>query len=584
MATRAVEPQRGWMRAGIPVALIGAGFLVHLLYIRAYAVNTPFQDQWAFVDTLRAVEAGHAARALFAQHNEHRILFPRLFFLALAPLRGWNLVLEAYADLAVVAVWLLGLWRLYRGTCTTGPGGFLPVAALVLSLGQWQNILSGWQVATYLVVAGCAWSLHLLAMPTASRTAVAVLAALVSTFSLNNGLLIWPVGVALLLARRSGARTVMAWAAAGALAALAYYQGYERPGEIPGPGLAMRQPVQTFGFVIADVGSPLGEGRVRSSLVFGALLVVAAAAYAWQRGAARRRLTAGEAACLGVALFSLLSSCAIAVGRVGLGLTAAVGSKYTTIASLGIAALYILVLASYERRRDRPPALITYVGLVTVMATGLTLTNLWGLEEGPRLRAQRARAKYILQTFDRQPDEALLTMYHDAGAVRDFASFLRRRRLAAFRDPADLLLLVRWREGVPLGEILPDRPVVQSLTCPVATLRDLAVQVITYGRRNTSTVHLALFVDGRPWAEAVVPATGLADAGWGWLDLQQPVAGCLGRPLELRISSADATPGNAISLWTYPPYYERRLSQPAAVGQDRVVGLQINARWYGLAD
>jgi hypothetical protein len=346
----------------------------------------------------------------------------------------------------------------------------------------------------------------------------------------------------------------------------------------------MRQPVQTLGFVIADVGSPLGEGRVRSSLVFGALLVVAAAAYAWQRGAARRRLTAGEAACLGVALFSLLSSCAIAVGRVGLGLTAAVGSKYTTIASLGIAALYILVLASYERRRDRPPALVTYVGLVTVMATGLMLTNLWGLEEGPRLRAQRARAKYILQTFDRQPDEALLTMYHDAGAVRDFASFLRRRRLAAFRDPADLLLLVRWREGVPLGEILPDRPVVQSLTCPVATLRDLAVQVITYGRRNTSTVHLALFVDGRPWAEAVVPATGLADAGWGWLDLPQPVAGCLGRPLELRISSADATPGNAISLWTYPPYYERRLSQPAAVGQDRVVGLQINARWYGLAD
>ena len=39
-----------------------------------------------------------------------------------------------------------------------GAWGFLPLAALALSLGQWQNILSGWQAATYLMVTGAVWA------------------------------------------------------------------------------------------------------------------------------------------------------------------------------------------------------------------------------------------------------------------------------------------------------------------------------------------------------------------------------------------------------------------------------------------
>jgi hypothetical protein len=43
----------------------------------------PFMDQWASVPLLKqTLQQGLRLDLLFQQHNEHRILFPRLFILA----------------------------------------------------------------------------------------------------------------------------------------------------------------------------------------------------------------------------------------------------------------------------------------------------------------------------------------------------------------------------------------------------------------------------------------------------------------------------------------------------------------------
>src|SRR3954469_12330383 len=54
-------------------------------------VDVPFADQWTLVSVLDHFYAGTLSfHDLWSQHNEHRLLFPRLIMLGLAIASGWN--------------------------------------------------------------------------------------------------------------------------------------------------------------------------------------------------------------------------------------------------------------------------------------------------------------------------------------------------------------------------------------------------------------------------------------------------------------------------------------------------------------
>lgn len=59
--------------------------LILIRYVIRYGVDIPWYDQWKFLPTLEKFFQGRLAfHDLWQQHNEHRILFPRIVFLALA--------------------------------------------------------------------------------------------------------------------------------------------------------------------------------------------------------------------------------------------------------------------------------------------------------------------------------------------------------------------------------------------------------------------------------------------------------------------------------------------------------------------
>jgi len=69
------------------LALVPLAFL--LCVVARYAVPVPYWDQWEFVPLLEKTYHGQLTfHDLWAQHNEHRILFPRIIMLALAHLTG----------------------------------------------------------------------------------------------------------------------------------------------------------------------------------------------------------------------------------------------------------------------------------------------------------------------------------------------------------------------------------------------------------------------------------------------------------------------------------------------------------------
>lgn len=67
------------------LAGVAAPFLVLAVMIAVFAVNVPFLDQWELVELFRKYHEGQLGFAdFFAQHNEHRLLFPRLVMFGLA--------------------------------------------------------------------------------------------------------------------------------------------------------------------------------------------------------------------------------------------------------------------------------------------------------------------------------------------------------------------------------------------------------------------------------------------------------------------------------------------------------------------
>ena len=109
-------------------------------------------------------------------------------------------------------------------------------------------------------------------------------------------------------------------------------------------------------------------------------------------------------------------------------------------------------------------------------------------------------------------------------------------------------------------------------------IRDLAVPFITYARRTLSRHALAVG-DGHTRH----PQGGRGELeDNGWVSLRW-TARCRGKHLLLRIESPDASAGDALTVWTYPRYYDGEISQrgnPRITG--RSLGLTLNALSAGL--
>ena len=124
-------------------------------------------------------------------------------------------------------------------------------------------------------------------------------------------------------------------------------------------------------------------------------------------------------------------------------------------------------------------------------------------------------------------------------------------------------------------------PVEQTLVCPVDELRDLGVPFITYGRRNALARELSLWADGHNLATRKVSAATLEDNGW--VTLSPRLKRCRGKHLLVRIESADASAGDALTVWTYPRYYDGEIRQPGNLRlTGRSLGLTLNALSAGL--
>jgi hypothetical protein len=250
--------KKKWM-ALIIVALVVAPILIQGAYIARYGVNSLIADEWETVPFVQQVfSGGNWLGMLFAQHNEHRIATFRLVLAAMSRLTGWNTIAEMFLSLLVQCLMLPGLWLIYKRVCGDRPWGFIPLAWLVFSLGQYANFLMGMQIHFYLMTLCAVWAIYFLSRITLPSLLMAVLLAVCASFSNNAGLLIWPAGLVFLILAWRVKGPLSVWAIAAVATFVLYYRNYEVPVTLP--SVAFAQPFNSLQFFLANAGASLGGG------------------------------------------------------------------------------------------------------------------------------------------------------------------------------------------------------------------------------------------------------------------------------------------------------------------------------------
>ncbi len=179
-------------------ALIGLPIVILALFIAAYSVNVPFEDEWdtsvylaaRLIDGMPTFRLG----SLLAPHNEHRILPTKLTIVLSTWLTDWDGRFETWVSFGLALLTFLLLLDLLRlqglpNVLTVG----VPLAWLVFSLRQVHNWLIGFQTQffyAYLFSVLAVWLLMRLRVGWRALGAAA-LSAFAASWSFSGGLPLW---------------------------------------------------------------------------------------------------------------------------------------------------------------------------------------------------------------------------------------------------------------------------------------------------------------------------------------------------------------------------------------------------------
>ncbi len=348
-----------WVLAAIP-------FFYLIFAVVKYSVEVPFWDQWDLVPFLAKLHQGTLTFAdLYSQHNEHRILFPRIIMLALARVTDWNTSYEIGVNVVLgIAIFAVLVSQLRATASLTGGAGWqwlIPVVALIaFSLAQWENWLWGWQLQIFLNVLAVAAGMSFLSNPpfTWKRFAGALMMGIVATYSFANGVAYWFSGLVALLSLIAGApegkkihvRGLIVWVITGTAVVASYLYGYVKPSYHPSLWVIVQQPLVFLRYEATYLFATVAPNPLTFLLTLPAL--AAACYFGWVLVRSKAIPLGVLAPYLGMSSYALASAFITGVGRAGLGAGQAGQSRYITISFPLWISVVVLLWLYLARSKD----------------------------------------------------------------------------------------------------------------------------------------------------------------------------------------------------------------------------------------
>ena len=445
--------QTPWLRGSVVLsyALLLGGLLT--VFAATYMVvvsysNLPASDGWEQIDVVLRGVSPLSPAWLWSQHNEHRLVIPKLFLAAdLLWFRGnqkllLGSILAAQFLLLMLLAWTMRALGGWDGTAWRSGVG---IAAFCLFWPtQWENFIIGFQICFVLpgLLATLSFVELMLYWKRSGRPhselylLLSIMTALAATYSLANGNLLWPILVAAALLLRLPRSAVLGYIVTGAVSTALYFYHYSRPPQHASPVASIHTPLRILEYIAAYFGTPFIRHDLRLAMLTGAI-GLAGAVYVFFRG--RFYLHDGEPfpiLLVLILIFCLGTAFITSLGRLNFGIVQAFASRYHTIALLFwccLGLLWLMAESQYAYKRSR--FLIAQICMLAVIAwsSHLTRTEI----RGARLRAFNfhvAAIALFTGAYDEvQFEKAAIT---NPRAIPDESRFMQKNSLSAYSDDA----------------------------------------------------------------------------------------------------------------------------------------------------
>ena len=414
------------------------------LYVRLFGVDIPFGDAWTTVSRFDKLSLGTLGfQDLWAQHFEHRMFFPRSAQILLGVVTEWNNVATMYFTQACFLATAVILFMAFKRSVGWRLLFFVPIPFLVFNLAQYFNMLFAFQIALGFAQMFGVLALYLLYVSERQgfkkfAFPAALASGTVASFSLGSGLLVWPAGFLQLVINPIEKRTkgilLGIWSLVGIGAGVFYFIGLTVPQRQAG-SFIFEDPALGVKFFLTTIGNPFAwwpslpvTGAFISGLLLSCIIVVSLL-FVYRSG----RL--GEHSFwIGLLAFGLLCSLSIVAARTGLGIDAALTSRYITFTVLVAISVYAILVKLVLERGSR--VITASLGVILVLfAVGLPFSYAHGIERGETLERKLEEDATILSTYSSQPDKSLDIVNRQPEDIKENAFVLCKLGYSVFSDP-----------------------------------------------------------------------------------------------------------------------------------------------------
>lgn len=418
----------------------------------------PYWDQWDdLIFTVKQVFSPW----LYSQHNEHRLILPRLLFAIDSFAFGETNKFDLFCNMALPSMLagLLGHAALRDLKCSLTDRLWVAgiILAMLFSAMQYENFLWGFQLQFFAVELAGAASVACLALGGRSWTSLTASIAFssIAVYTLASGIVVPFAAVPVALcAQRSRAQIAVLAAAATALL-VSYLYGYHSPAGSDPLAVLLRKGLVVY--ALSELGNPFGPLLRRFQVPyfpsldrgFGALGlgVFAVAGLAYLR---RGRAAGGpDLVFLALAGLSVGTAFLTALGRLNLGYSQALASRYATPMLLFWLSLTMLGIleVQYRCRRARPLAMGLSLPFLLILAYAQSAFVKTGLAA---VMPRREAITALLANVD-DPD-ALLRVYPRPDLVVQQGAKLRAQHLAMFAEKWSTWLGAPLADHIRLGD------------------------------------------------------------------------------------------------------------------------------------
>ncbi|HIC44331.1 MAG TPA: hypothetical protein EYO73_08635, partial [Sulfurimonas sp.] len=236
-------------------------FFFLIWFVAQLMVPVPMWDEWELPKLFETIQNGNISFNLFfAQHNEHRIFFPKIIFSILALLGQWKTETILGINLLLALASFIFIVLIQKNNSADFKQQLLPLGLtsfLIFSINQHGNWLSGFQLPWFFInfcFLLAVFVIHQSDHISVIRVLAGGLLCTITSFSSGQGLLIWgaffPSVILLSKGKEKKIFNGCLWVGITALIAVFYFRGYQVQTGLPKLGGSLFSYMSTYFFVV----------------------------------------------------------------------------------------------------------------------------------------------------------------------------------------------------------------------------------------------------------------------------------------------------------------------------------------------